>query len=511
MKQRLEVKAALSIDDAGTVTGIAWPFSTPDRVGDMIQKGAITAPASLPMLFAHDQAQVIGVWDQIAETPNGLSVKGRLLVDEVERAREVRAMIRAKAVTGLSIGFVTKSAKPRQRGRMITALDLHEISVVAVPSHPGAQITSIKAADATALNKETFMEDELENIETKADPVISPDELAELKALKNDVATIKAKLNRPSAANNNQPRAVNDNGFERKAFTDYLRTGRVEEKALAFGTPSTGGILAPDETAKTILEKLAEFSPVRSLAASISMSGPLLQLPRLVDEVEPEEVTETGDRPESEPSFEQIDLKPFEMAVVVPVTRVLLEDAQIDLESYLSNHIARRFGQKEAAWFVKGNGTSQAEGVLTSAEVSAHEVEQIDADALIDLFYSIKTGYSARGAWLMNRGTMAVVRKLKDADGSYLWQPSIAADVPPTLLGRPVYEAIDMPNVAAEATPIVFGDFASGYTIADRVGFSTLRDELTGAGNGIIKLHARRRVGGRVVLGEALTKLKIAA
>lgn len=509
MKQRLEIKASLSVDDAGTITGLAWPFGTPDRVGDMIEKGAIAAPATLPMLFSHDQAQVIGVWDQITETPDGLTVKGRLLVDDVARAREVRAMIREKAVTGLSIGFITKSAKPRQRGRTITALDLHEISVVAVPCHPGAQITSIKAADDTALNKEALMENE--EIETKADPVISAEELAELKALKSDVATIKAKLNRPRAANNNQPEAVNDNAVERKAFTDYLRTGRVEEKALAFGAPSTGGILAPEEVSKTILEKVAEFSPVRSLASSISMSGPLLQLPRLVDEVEVGEVKETDDLPESEPSFEQIDLKPYEMAVVVPVTRILLEDAQIDLEGYLSNHVARRFGQKEAAWFVNGNGTTQAEGVLTSAEVSALETEAIDADALIDLFYKIKTAYSQRGAWLMNRATMATVRKLKDTDGSYLWQPSIAADVPPTLLGRPVYEAVDMPNAAADATPIIFGDFASGYTIADRVGFSTIRDELTGAGNGIIKLHARRRVGGRVVLGEALTKLKIAA
>ncbi len=198
------------------------------------------------------------------------------------------------------------------------------------------------------------------------------------------------------------------------------------------------------------------------------------------------------------------------MAVIVPVTRILLEDAQIDLSAYLGNHIARRFGQKEAGWFVNGNGTTQAEGVLTSDGVQEVEGE-IASDDLIDLFYSIKTAYSVNGSWLMNRKTMATVRKLKDADGSYLWQPSIAAGLTPTLLGRPVYEAVDMPDVAADATPIVFGDFATGYAIADRVGFEIIRDDITGAGNGIVKLHARRRVGGRVVMGEALTKLKIAA
>ncbi len=344
--------------------------------------------------------------------------------------------------------------------------------------------------------------------EAKADPVI--DQKA-FDAMKARLDNLEAKANRPQPSNNNQPRAVNDNGDERKAFADYVRSGRIEEKALAFGTPSTGGIVAPDSVSTSIIEKLAEFSPMRQLASSISMSGPLLQLPRLVNEIDPEEVGEMEDRPEDEPSFDQIDLKPFEMAVIVPVTRILLEDAQIDLESYLSGHIARKFGQKEASWFVNGNGTTQAEGVLKSTDIVAKEVEAIDADALIDLFYNIKTGYSQRGAWLMNRSTMATVRKLKDTDGSYLWQPSIAADVPPTLLGRPVYEAVDMPNADKEATPIVFGDFQSGYTIADRVGFTTLRDELTGAANGIIKLHARRRVGGRVTIGEALTKLKIAA
>ncbi|MBZ9757862.1 phage major capsid protein [Mesorhizobium sp. ESP6-5] len=508
MSERLEIKAALTVDDSGEITGIAWPFGSPDRVGDVIEKGAITGPATLPMLFAHDQSQVIGVWDNITETADGLTVKGRLLVDDVERAREVRAMIRSKAVTGLSIGFVTKASKPRQRGRTITALNLHEISVVAVPSHPGAQITSIKAADGTATQKENHMEDELENAPAgNADPVI---EKKDFDALKARLDKLEAKANRPKAANDNRQPAANDND-ERKAFATFVRSGDAGEvKSLGYATPSTGGILAPEQVSASILEKVAEFSPVRSLAQTISMSGPLLQLPRLVDEVTVGEVAETAARPESEPTFDQIDLKAFEMAVIVPVTRILLEDAQIDLAAYLGNHIARRFGQKEAGWFVKGNGTSQAEGVLTSADVAEVEAD-IAADDLIDLFYSIKTAYSSNGSWLMNRKTMAVVRKLKDTDGSYIWQPALTAGQPPLLLGRPVYEGVDMPDPVAGNKAIVFGDFATGYAIADRVGFEIIRDDLTGAANGIVKLHARRRVGGRVVMGEALTKLKVAA
>ncbi|MCQ0986028.1 phage major capsid protein [Jiella marina] len=322
---------------------------------------------------------------------------------------------------------------------------------------------------------------------------------------------LEARLNRPgapflSAANET------DAEIEKKALDAYLRTGStVEVKTLTIAGGNANSVVTPPTVSTTILEKIAEQSPVRSLATAMSVGGPLLQIPRLVNRVTPGMVTETGARPESEPSFEQIDIKTFEMAVTVPVSRILLEDANVDLNSYIAAHIGREFGRKEAAQFVVGNGTTEAEGVLTSMEVGTFNASAavIKADELIDLFYSVNSAYAARGAWLMNRGTMAAVRKLKDTDGSYLWQPSIAAGQPATLLGRPVYEAVDMPSIAAGAVPIAFGDFATGYLIADRVGFELMRDDFTGADNGIVKIRARRRVGGKVVMGEALTKLKL--
>lgn len=515
MTDRIEIKAALSVTDAGEITGIAWPFGSADRVGDVIEKGAITSPENLPMLFAHDQAQVIGVWDQITETDEGLSVKGRLLVDDVERAREVRAMIRSKAVSGLSIGFVTKQQKRHAKGRIITAAHLHEISVVAVPCHPGAQITSIKSDDPKTPSMETpkVEKEEIETEQKAATPANDTPQVPQIDTkafneIKDRLDRLEAKGNRPQITGPANPVMGTD---ELKAFTGYLRTGDPSEvKSLSYGT-GTGGILAPESVSKSILEKVAEFSPVRSVAQTIQMNGPLLQLPRLVQEVDPAAVAEGAAKPEDEPSFEQIDVKPFEMGVIVPVTKVLLEDAHIDLSAYLGGHIARRFGQKEAAWFVNGDGTTQPEGVLTSTEVANNEVATIDADALIDHFYALKTAYAATGVWMMNRKTMAVVRKLKDADGQYLWQPGLTANQPAMLLGRPVYEAVDMPDPTAGNTPIIFGDFATGYAVADRVGFEIIRDELTGAANGMVKFVARRRVGGRVVMGEALAKLSLAA
>jgi uncharacterized protein len=144
---RFEFKTAFGVDDAGAITGTAWPFGSPDRSGDVIEKGAFIMPSHLPMLFQHNPAEPVGVWDAIAENDAGLNVKGRLLIDDVARAREVRALVHAKAITGLSIGFRTKQATARKGGgRNIKSLELVEISLVTVPMHPGARITSAKSA-----------------------------------------------------------------------------------------------------------------------------------------------------------------------------------------------------------------------------------------------------------------------------------------------------------------------------------------------------------------------------
>lgn len=505
---KLEVKAAFTVDDAGTITGLAWPFGSPDRVGDVIEKGAMTAPATLPMLFAHDQSQVIGVWESISETAQGLQVKGRLLVDDVERAREVRAMIRSKAVTGLSIGFVTKSAKPRNRGRTITALSLHEISVVAVPCHPGAQITSIKAADGTANpHEEIHMENELKNeTETKvADPVI---EQKEFDALKARLDKIEAKANRPVAANANHPNGDNDN---LTAFETEVRQALLEKKTLTVAAPGTAGNLVWDDFSTTILEKLRPVSPVRQLASVVTVGSALFQIPRLVNRVVPESVTEVQAKPESEPSFEQIDVKNFAMGVMTPVSRTALEDSAVNLGAFLQTHIAAEFGTLESQWFVNGNGTTQAEGVLVSTEVEDIEAAAISTDALLDVFYGVKSAYALNGAWLMNRKTMRVVRGLRDSDGNLLWQPGLQAGQPGLLLGKPVYECDHMPDADEDETPIIFGDFNRGYLITDRIAFEPFADYSTRFGDDIVVFGGRRRVGGKVVMGEALIKLKLAA
>lgn len=507
----LEIKAALTVDDTGEITGIAWPFGSPDRVGDVIEKGAIAGPGNLPMLFGHDPMQPIGVWDNITETAEGLTVKGRLLIHDVEKAREVHALIKAKAVTGLSIGFVTKASKPRQRGRTITALQLHEISVVAVPCHPGAQVTSIKAADGAGKLEFNSQENSMENEETQSAPETKSDPVIEKKdfdALKARLDKIEAKANRPVAANNNHPAADNDN---LKAFETEVRQALLEKKTLTVTAPGTAGNLIWDDFSTTILEKLRPVSPVRQLASVVTVGSALFQIPRLVNRVQPGSVTEVQAKPESEPSFEQIDIKNFAMGVMTPVSRTALEDSAVSLGTFLQAHIAAEFGTLENEWFVTGNGTTQAEGVLTSTEVEDIEAEAITTDALLDVFYGVKSSYALNGAWLMNRKTMRVVRGLRDSDGNLLWQPGLQAGQPGLLLGKPVHECDYMPDAVDDATPIIFGDFNRGYLITDRVTFEPFSDYSTRFGEDIVVFGGRRRVGGKVVMGEALIKLKVAA
>lgn len=162
MSNFIELKATLAVDDAGRITAMAWPFATPDRIGDMISKGAFAKAAMpIPMLFGHDVNDPVGAWDTATEKNDGLHLAGNMLVNDVARAREVRALVKSGAVRGVSIGFVTKKSKLRKGGgRDISDLELLEASLVAIPMHPGARVTSAKSAIlaisiAEAINRAT--------------------------------------------------------------------------------------------------------------------------------------------------------------------------------------------------------------------------------------------------------------------------------------------------------------------------------------------------------------------
>ncbi|MCV3766480.1 phage major capsid protein [Rhizobium sp. TRM95796] len=500
----LIIKGEFSIDDAGTVTGIAWPFDTVDTEGDSIEKGAFEFAADVPMVMEHQDGAVIGIWKSFKETDTGLEVTGRLFLEAIGPARDAYRKLQKGAITGLSVkGEITGARKLANGTRSITGVNIHEISLCRRPVNPGARVTIVKSSD-----KETHMEPETINEpEVKNDPVATPDEL---KLLKARMDAIEAKASRLRGVNNNNPSADNDNE-EVKAFFDSLRNTGIQ-KALS---TATGAALIPNALMNKVIVKLMAQSPVRRFANVITVEGPSIEVPSLVTDVTIGEVTETSPRPESSPEFGSKFLRVFESSVIVPITRQMLEDSAVMLESFFVNRLAQGYAEKEQSQFIGGNGTTQAEGILTATEVLAPittaSSTAFTADELIELFYALKSAYRDNGVWLMNSKSLAKLRQLTDASGTHIWQSSLAAGQPDLLLGRPVFAADHMPNPVAGATPIVFGDIGEAYTIVDRVRPDIEWDYLTGFSIGLVKGNTRARFGGGVVNGEAIVKLKMKA
>lgn len=523
MSDRIEIKAALTVDDAGEITGVAWPFGSPDRVGDIIEPKAFSgARAPLPILWAHDQSAVIGVWESVDETPSGLQVKGRLLIDSVEKAREVRALVTAGAVNGLSIGFKTKQATPRKGGgRTISALDLVEISVVAVPSHPDARILSAKSATHT---KGKTMEND--NIETEVKTVDAAaleekftsleTKLADLGGLGSRLDKIEARLNRPGAPAI-VTKQVDPAEVEKKAFLDYARSGAVDTKALTVA--ANGAYLIPPVMLSELQKNLVLYSPVRSVARVTSIGVGTVDLPKRTANLAGAWVSDVAGRTEGTPTYDSQEFTAYEYATYVDVSLQLLEDSLFNLEQELMRDIAEEFGRAEGAAFTVGDGSGKPTGFLHAPAV-ASTVDAAGAtlapDDLIKVYHELPSFYAANAVWLMNRSTIGKIRAFKSTTGEYLWAPGTGENglVPGNsgvLLGRPVVEVPDAPDVAPSTISVVFADMQAAYRIVDRVSVGVLRDDFSARLNGKIRFHARRRVGGDVAKTEAIRYLKTKA
>jgi HK97 family phage major capsid protein len=200
------------------------------------------------------------------------------------------------------------------------------------------------------------------------------------------------------------------------------------------------------------------------------------------------------------------------MTTHVDISNMLLADAQANVEGEVRVALAEDFGVKESTAFVNGDGVLAPRGFMNRDDIAFTlngHATNLSADALITLMYAVPATYRNRGVWMMNGTTIATIRKLKDGQGNYLWQPSYQAGQPETILSRPVVEAVDMPDVGSGAFPILYGDF-SGYRIIDRLDLSVLVNPFLLATTGMTRFHATRRVGGDVIRPNLFRKLKMA-
>ena len=346
---------------------------------------------------------------------------------------------------------------------------------------------------------------------------------------------LERKFQRPG----NLSRSANDTTYEtpgdlatKNAIHDYLRKGpeaasRETKATLQVGVDPSGGYFVSPTTSTRIVERIFSTSPLRPLATLENIGGDRLEGIDSPGDIDAGWVAETGTRIEtSVGEIGKYEIFAHEMYAMPVATQKLLEDSAFNLENWLVTRLARRFGRLENAAFVGGNGVGQPRGFTTYTTDSAGDstrtwgkVQYVPsgaagaftssnpADALYDLVFSLKADYLPGASWLMARSTLALIAKFKSGMGDYLLNPRMSAGTPFSLLGYPVVLAEDMPTIASNSLSIAFGDFR-GYTIADRVGISVLRDPYTS--KGVVKLYSRKRTGGGVVDFDAIKLMKFA-
>ncbi len=317
------------------------------------------------------------------------------------------------------------------------------------------------------------------------------------------------------------------------AFSAYMRRGdesalrALEGKAMSVGSAADGGYLVPPETDGEIGRRLSAASPIRALATVRQVSGAVLKKPFATSGMASGWVAETAARPQTNTAqLAELSFPTMELYAMPAATAALLDDAAVDVESWIASEVDIVFGEQEGTAFVSGDGTNKPKGFLSYTNVadagwSWGNIGYIatgtagafkangPSDTLIDAIYALKAGHRQNASFVMNRKTQGAIRKFKDADGNYLWRPPAVAGQAASLMGFAIAEAEDMPDVAADSFSIAFGDFRAGYLVVDRTGVRVLRDPYSA--KPYVLFYTTKRVGGGVQNFEAIKLVKFAA
>jgi len=356
---------------------------------------------------------------------------------------------------------------------------------------------------------------------------------AEITALRSDVEEVKSRLDKVARAAGRPAiggAAPAGDAPEVKSFVDgYLRRGRESEvKSMSGVNPADGGFAVPRQIDAAIAARITKMSPIRSVAQVVQTGTAGYRKLVATTSVASGWVSEAAPRPETgTPQFAEIAPPSGDLYANPAASQAMLDDAGFDLESWLANEIATEFARAEGAAFVNGTGINQPEGFLAGAKAAAEDgvrafgtMQYIGTGnatglgtaldtRLIDLIHALRPGHRQGAVFVMNSTTLAAVRKLKTADGAFLWQPGMVEGQPNRLLGYPVIEAEDMPDVAGGAFPIAFGNFRNGYLIAERSATRILRDPFTN--KPFVHFYSTKRLGGKVLDTAAIKLLKVEA
>ncbi|MFO1123604.1 MAG: phage major capsid protein [Hyphomicrobiales bacterium] len=343
---------------------------------------------------------------------------------------------------------------------------------------------------------------------------------------KLDELTLKARRPRLSDAGE-APAAQAEH---RLAFEAYVRKGEtqglfaLEAKSMSVSSSADGGYLVPSETEAEIGRKLADASPIRAISGVRQVSSSIYKKPFALTGAAAGWVGETAARPQTTaPTLAELQFPAMELYAMPAATQTLLDDSAVNLDQWIAEEVQQAFAEQESAAFVTGTGTNTPRGFLDYGKVadaswswgslgyvasgtSGGFPASNPSDKLVDLAYALKSGYRQNAHWVMNRKTQGTIRKFKDGDGNYLWQPALTAQGRATLMGFPIAESEDMPDIGADSYALAFGDFARGYLIVDRVGVRVLRDPFSA--KPYVLFYTTKRVGGGVQNFEAIKLMK---
>lgn len=384
--------------------------------------------------------------------------------------------------------------------------------------------------------------------ETKADPleasfdaVLMAEDVAsqsdQIKSLRTDVDGLKTQMSdisrasaRPALAGNiHGAKGMPSSAAAQDFVAKYLRRGDqggIELKSFSGASGPEGGFAVPQEIDALIGATLKDISPIRSIATVVQTGTAGYRKLVTTGGTPSGWVSETAGRPETDtPDFNEIAPPTGELYANPAASQAMLDDAAFDVESWLADEIAREFAQAEGAAFVGGSGVNQPRGFLNAAVTDENDdvrafgsLQYVPSgssgsfdseDVLVDLVHTLRPAYRQGASFVMNSSTLAHIRKFKTADGAFLWQPSLANGQPATLLGYPVVEAEDMPDIAADSLSIAFGNFRAGYLIAERSATSILRDPFTN--KPFVHFYATKRVGGQIMNSEAIKLMQFSA
>ena len=329
-------------------------------------------------------------------------------------------------------------------------------------------------------------------------------------------ATTAAITNKPSQHQETEKTGRASNEYK-AAFWKAMKNKNSFDvhNALQVGTDSEGGYLVPDEFERTLVEALEEENIFRQMATIITTSSGDRKIPVVATKGTASWVDEEGVIPEADDAFGQVSIGAYKLATMIKVSEELLNDSVFNLEQYIAKEFARRIGAKEEEAFFVGDGTGKPTGIFNATGgaglgITTASATAITLDEIMDLFYSLKSPYRKNAIFITNDATVKTIRKLKDGNGQYLWQPSVTAGQPDTILNRPLQTSAYVPVIAAAAKTIAFGDF-SYYWVADRQGRAFQRLNELFAATGQVGFKATQRVDGKLILAEAIKVLQMKA